>query len=111
MSTMKYDINNINQEEPIVETATINKNDNLDLNTYITTNKDVESKIETNQEFETSEFPESKETTSYDNNIIPEETNIDTNIYQTSEPIIDTNITTENYDITNIETKKSEYSR
>ena len=102
-----YDINNINQEEPIVETATINKNDNLDLNTYITTNKDVESKIETNQEFEISEFPESKETTSYDNNIIPEETNIDTNIYQTSEPIIDTNITTENYDITNIETNQS----
>ena len=102
-----YDINNINQEEPIVETATINKNDNLDLNTYITTNKDVESKIETNQEFEISEFPESKETTSYDNNIIPEETNIDTNIYQTSEPIIDTNVTTENYDITNIETNQS----
>jgi hypothetical protein len=102
-----YDINNINQEGPIVETATINKNDNLDLNTYITTNKDVESKIETNQEFEISEFPESKETTSYDNNIIPEETNIDTNIYQTSEPIIDTNVTTENYDITNIETNQS----
>ena len=94
-TNINFDINNIQTSEPIIETGETNTTtENLDLNALTTTN------VEPTQTFDASTFQSTEITPSYD---IPETTNVDTNTYQSSEPIIGTTTTTtENFDINNI---------
>ena len=90
--TTNIDTNAYQSSEPIIDTTTTTEN--FDINALTTTS------IEPTQTYDVATFQSTEITPSYD---LPETTNIDTNTYQSSEPIIGTTTTTtENFDINNI---------
>ena len=88
------DINNLETNEPIIDTTATTTNDNIDLNTFTKTNIEAEA------------------TPSFDINALQKTTNIDTNAFQTAENVTSENIdlnaftnteNTETFDINNIQ--------
>ncbi len=100
--------NNLQSNENIVDT-------NLDLNSLSINNELTSTtNVETAQTFDASAFQTTESTPTIDINALQETANIDTNTYQSSEPIIDTQTTTNtftseintNVDINNLQTSE-----